>query len=128
MLQIQKQQFFFLGIFTTVVNQNTPMQVQFLYGIWMCMVNAGWFILVAYLFTTKNIRNVFLKKKGLFEIFMGIVLIGLALRLLLTFKNSLSRKSIKTTSSLPIKAKNKCSQLLNSPPKRRTSCFGFGNG
>lgn len=39
------------------------MQVQFLYGIWMCMVNAGWFILVAYLFTTKNIRNVFLKKK-----------------------------------------------------------------
>ena len=80
-----KATIFFLGIFTTVVNQNTPMQVQFLYGIWMCMVNAGWFILVAYLFTTKNIRNVFLKKKGLFEIFMGIVLIGLALRLLLTF-------------------------------------------
>lgn len=80
-----KATIFFLGIFTTIVSQSTPIYIQFLYGIWMCMVNAIWFIMVAYLFTTQRIRNAFLQKKKWFEIFMGFVLILLALKLLLGF-------------------------------------------
>lgn len=80
-----KATIFFLGIFTTIVSQSTPMSVQFLYGIWMCMVNAIWFIIVAYLFTTQKVRQAFLQKKKWFEFFMGIVLIMLALKLLVGF-------------------------------------------
>ena len=75
---------FFLGIFTTVVSQTTPLSVQFTYGVWMCMVNALWFIVVAYLFTLNHIRMVFLQRKKWFEITMGIILIALALRLFIT--------------------------------------------
>lgn len=83
-----KATIFFLGIFTTVVHQSTPLNIQFLYGIWMCFVNAAWFIVVAYLFTTQKVRNVFLQKKKWFEIFMGLVLILLAIRLLISFNFS----------------------------------------
>ncbi|TCM61417.1 RhtB (resistance to homoserine/threonine) family protein [Acinetobacter calcoaceticus] len=80
-----KATIFFLGIFTTIVSQQTPMTIQFFYGAWMCMVNAAWFILVAVLFTTQNIRQMFLNKKKIFEIVMGVILILLALKLVLDF-------------------------------------------
>ncbi|MGQ1158698.1 LysE family translocator (plasmid) [Acinetobacter baumannii] len=83
-----KATIFFLGIFTTVVHQSTPLNIQFLYGIWMCFVNAAWFIVVAYLFTTQKVRSAFLQKKKWFEIFMGLVLILLAIRLLISFNFS----------------------------------------
>lgn len=83
-----KATIFFLGIFTTVVHQSNPLNIQFLYGIWMCFVNAAWFIVVAYLFTTQKVRNAFLQKKKWFEIFMGLVLILLAIRLLISFNFS----------------------------------------
>ncbi|MGN7650753.1 LysE family translocator, partial [Acinetobacter baumannii] len=45
-----KATIFFLAIFTTIVSTTTPMKVQVFYGIWMCMVNAIWFMVVSVLF------------------------------------------------------------------------------
>lgn len=83
-----KATIFFLGIFTTIVSPSAPIHIQLLYGIWMCFVNATWFVAVAYLFTTQKVRNSFLQKKKWFEIFIGIVLIFLAFRLIVSFKFS----------------------------------------
>lgn len=80
-----KATIFFLGIFTTIVSPQTPMMVQFFYGAWMCMVNAAWFMLVAVLFTTGRVRQVFLSKKKVFEMVMGAILILLALKLIFDF-------------------------------------------
>jgi len=50
----------------------------------------------------------------------------------LDFNNSLSitsfSKALLFKNIKAYKSKSTCSQLLNSLPKRRTSCFGFGNG
>lgn len=80
-----KATIFFLGIFTSIVSPQTPMLIQFGYGLWMCLVNATWFMLVAVLFTTTKVRHMFLSKKNMFEIVMGVILILLALKLLFDF-------------------------------------------
>lgn len=80
-----KATIFFLGIFTTIVSPQTPMAIQFGYGLWMCMVNASWFMLVAVLFTTQHIRQMFLNKKKIFEMVMGVILILLAFKLIFDF-------------------------------------------
>lgn len=79
-----KATLFFLAIFTTIVSRQTPLKIQMLYGIWMCSVNAIWFILVSLLFSTVKVRRVFVAKRHWFERSMGIILIALAVRLLLT--------------------------------------------
>ena len=62
-----KATIFFLAIFTTLVSPTTPMKVQFVYGIWMCSVNALWFMLVAVLFSRPIVRQQFLKMGKKFE-------------------------------------------------------------
>lgn len=78
-----KATIFFLSIFTTLVSVTTPVKIQVFYGLWMCAVNALWFIIVAKLFSYAYIRNQFLKKINIFEKLMGGILIILALTLLL---------------------------------------------
>ncbi|WP_448512026.1 LysE family translocator [Photorhabdus laumondii] len=77
-----KATLFFLAIFTTVVSSNTPIPIQMFYGVWMCMVNAVWFVLVSVIFSNVLIRNKFIRKGYWFERVMGLVLIGFAVRLL----------------------------------------------
>jgi threonine/homoserine/homoserine lactone efflux protein len=60
------------------------MKVQFAYGVWMCIVNALWFMLVAVLFSRPVVRQQFLKMGKQFERLMGLILIALALKLLFT--------------------------------------------
>ncbi|WP_017905790.1 LysE family translocator [Pseudomonas asplenii] len=79
-----KATLFFLAIFTTVVSASTPLQVQALYGLWMCAVNALWFILVSLLFSSERVRQAFLRMGHWFERGMGIVLILFAGRLVLS--------------------------------------------
>ena len=79
-----KATIFFLAIFTTLVSPTTPMKVQFVYGVWMCSVNALWFMLVAVLFSRPIVRQQFLKMGKKFERVMGLILIALALKLLFT--------------------------------------------
>ncbi|MEG1235573.1 MAG: LysE family transporter, partial [Acinetobacter sp.] len=79
-----KATIFFLAIFTTLVSPTTPMKVQFAYGVWMCSINALWFMLVAVLFSRPVVRQQFLKMGKQFERLMGLILIALALKLLFT--------------------------------------------
>lgn len=76
-----KATIFFLAIFTTIVSMTTPMKVQVFYGIWMCMVNAIWFMVVSVLFAQPIVRKRFLEFGVYFERVMGVLLIGIALRL-----------------------------------------------
>ena len=77
-----KATLFFLAIFTTVVSATTPLKIQVLYGVWMCLVNAGWFVLVSLLFARPGIRQKFLRLGGRLEAFMALVFLAFALRLL----------------------------------------------
>lgn len=77
-----KATIFFLAIFTTIVSTTTPMKVQVFYGVWMCMVNAIWFMVVSVLFAQPIVRKRFLEFGGYFERVMGVLLIGIALRLI----------------------------------------------
>ncbi len=52
------------------------------YGIWMCMVNAIWFMVVSVLFAQPIVRKRFLEFGVYFERVMGVLLIGIALRLI----------------------------------------------
>lgn len=76
-----KATLFFLVIFTTIISPATPLSIQILNGLWMCLATMAWYTLVSRLFTRPNIRNLFLKRKKWFEIFIGIVLIALAIDL-----------------------------------------------
>lgn len=78
-----KATLFFLAIFTTLVQPATPLPVQALYGLWMCGVNAGWFMIVAVLFTVVRVRDAFLRMGHWLERLMGVVLLLFALRLVL---------------------------------------------
>lgn len=77
-----KATLFFLAVFTTVVKATTPFWVQVLYGIWMCLVNATWFVLVCLIFSNPAVRARFVRSGHWFERFMGVLLVGFAARLL----------------------------------------------
>jgi len=76
-----KATLFFLAMFTTLVQPTTPLLVQGFYGLWMCGVNAAWFMLVAALFTVDSIRHAFLRMGHWLERLMGVILLLFALRL-----------------------------------------------
>jgi threonine/homoserine/homoserine lactone efflux protein len=78
-----KATLFFLAIFTTMVSVQTPLWVQVAYGAWMCVINALWFVFVAFFFSNQTIRAQFLRLGHWFERLMGVVLLGFAVKLLL---------------------------------------------
>jgi threonine/homoserine/homoserine lactone efflux protein len=53
----------------------------------MCCVNAGWFMLVAGLFTVVRVRETFLRIGHWLERFMGLVLLLFAVRLVVQAVN-----------------------------------------
>ncbi|WP_339544994.1 LysE family translocator [Pseudomonas sp. RA_35y_Pfl2_P32] len=79
-----KATLFFLAIFTTLISATTPLGVQALYGLWMCLVNALWFVLVALFFSSNRVRQQFMRMGHWFERTMGVILILFAGRLLLS--------------------------------------------
>lgn len=80
-----KATLFFLAVFTTVVSSSTPLSMQAGYGVWMCFVNASWFVFVSSIFSHPSIRQTFLSVGHRFEQIMGLLLVLLALRLLWGF-------------------------------------------
>ena len=79
-----KATLFFLAIFTTLISATTPLQIQALYGLWMCCVNALWFVIVAVFFSSNRVRVLFLRMGHWFERTMGVILILFAGRLILS--------------------------------------------
>ena len=78
-----KATLFFLAVFTTVVSSSTPLSTQMLYGIWMCLINAGWFIVVSLIFTNGHVRERFIRMGSWFERVTGVLLLAFSLRLLI---------------------------------------------
>lgn len=79
-----KATLFFLAIFTTLISATTPLQIQAVYGVWMCFVNALWFVIVALFFSSARVREVFMRMGHWFERTMGVILILFAGRLILS--------------------------------------------
>lgn len=79
-----KATLFFLAVFTTVVSPATPLWVQGLYGLWMCVATAAWFVVVALLFSRQAVRQRFLAYGHWFERIMGVLLLAFALKLFLS--------------------------------------------
>lgn len=77
-----KAMLFFLAIFTTLVSESTPISIKLFYAIWMCLVNAAWFMSISLLFSSAAVRNKFLSHSHIFERIMGGVLLLFAGRLL----------------------------------------------
>ncbi len=78
-----KATLFFFTLFTTVIAAETPLPVLLGYGIWMIVITALWFCLVAWVMVQPAIRSRFLRAGVWFDRLLGVLLILLALRLLL---------------------------------------------
>jgi len=77
-----KATLFFLSLFTVVISPQTPIFIQFLYGIYMAVATALWFSMVSMLFGQQRIRYLFGTIGHWFERLMGLSLCLLGLRLL----------------------------------------------
>lgn len=69
---------FFVAIFATLISPLTPTPVRILYGVWICLVTAVWFMLVATLFTQEPVRRKFLRLGPWIDRAMGVVFIAFA--------------------------------------------------
>jgi len=74
---------FFLAIFTSIINVDTPFGVKALYGIWMCLVTIIWFSLVSLIFTNKVIQDKFMRFNIWFEFITGVILVSVALYMII---------------------------------------------
>lgn len=81
-----KATLFFLSLFTLVINPETPLSVKLFMGGEMSIVTSLWFILVAYLVTHHIVKNRIEKVQRYAERFIGIVLIGLGIKVALSSK------------------------------------------
>lgn len=78
-----KATLFFLALFTVVIDPATPLWIQTLYGGYLALATFLWFALLAGLLGLPVVRDRLLASGAWFERAMGVVLIGLALRLVL---------------------------------------------
>lgn len=76
-----KPVFFFLSIFSTVVNAHTPMPVKFGYGLVMASSLILWFVGVSLFMTTPRMRAAFTRASKWIDRASGLVFIALGLKL-----------------------------------------------
>lgn len=79
-----KATLFFLSLFTVVINPHTPLAVQAGYGVYLAVATALWFCLVAMLFSQQRVRAGFARLGHWFDRLMGVVLVGLGIKLAFT--------------------------------------------
>jgi RhtB (resistance to homoserine/threonine) family protein len=76
-----KATLFFLSLFALAVSTDTPTQVKAIYGIYMVVATALWFCFLSLILSGKKVRQFFNRNGFWFDRIMGIILIGLALRI-----------------------------------------------
>jgi len=79
-----KATLFFLSLFTFVIGPNTPSSVSWFLGVMMMVNTTIWFSLVAIFFTQSRIRSIFNKHQKTFNIIFGLLLIGIAIKIVFT--------------------------------------------
>ena len=79
-----KATLFFLSVFALGVSEQTPNEVKAVYGLYMAIATGLWFAFLSYCVSFPQIRN-FLRKQGYwFDRLMGVVLIALAIKVVLS--------------------------------------------
>jgi len=78
-----KATLFFLAIMVSIVSVNTPLNIKVYYGIWMCFINAAWFILVSVLFSHGVFRDWFQRNTQTIERASGILLLIFSAQLII---------------------------------------------
>ncbi|WP_427982430.1 LysE family transporter [Agarivorans sp.] len=82
-----KATLFFLSLFTVVIQTSTPLAVQLGYGLYMVVATMLWFCMVSWLFSTERVRRKFMQVGHWFDRTMGVVLVSLGIRLLLSSRS-----------------------------------------
>ncbi len=77
-----KAMLFFLFLFTTLVQSDTPINQKLFYGLYLSVYTFLWFYLIASVFGIQSIRSRFLNYGVWFSRVMGVILIVFALILL----------------------------------------------
>ena len=75
-----KATLFFLSIFSVVVSDKTPNGWFVVYGIYLSLATMMWFSFISLILSKTYIRNKFMSIGHYFDWLMGIVLIGLAIK------------------------------------------------
>lgn len=76
-----KATLFFLSLFTVVISPDTPHEIQFCYGLYMTLATALWFSGLSTVLGYKRVRSLFQQKAHWIERTVGVVLIGLGIKL-----------------------------------------------
>lgn len=79
-----KATIFFLSIFTQIVNVDTPLLIQVIYGAIISIVHFIWFSSVAYFFSHPVILNKFQRYQKKIEMFVGAALILFGIKVAFT--------------------------------------------
>ncbi|WP_394227195.1 LysE family transporter [Pseudoalteromonas spongiae] len=75
-----KATLFFLSLFTLVISVETPIKVQVGYGLYMAVATLVWFSFLSIVLSRSKVRAFFLRAGHWFDRGIGVVLIGLAIR------------------------------------------------
>ncbi len=79
-----KTALFFIALFTQVVDPQTPFEAQVGFGAYISLAHLAWFAFVAYFLTHDALFTVFDKMKVWIERIVGVCLIGLGVKLVLS--------------------------------------------
>lgn len=77
-----KTTLFFVSIFTSIVSINTPIYIQFLYGLYCVIANILWYMMIANILSKESNLNIFNKHQAKIEKIIGVILIILGLKLI----------------------------------------------
>ena len=78
-----KTTLFFLGIFTQLVDEDTPLIMQMTYGFIISLAHLVWFSLLSYLITHQKLLPKVKQYQIVINGLMGVTLVGLGLKLIL---------------------------------------------
>ena len=76
-----KATLFFLSLYVSIVDQNTPYTIQAGYGLYMACATTAWFTLIATLFGNSTIRHRYERYAHWIDRVVGVILIALAVQL-----------------------------------------------
>ncbi len=79
-----KATLFFLALFTVVIDANTPLLVQLIYGLYLALATFVWFALLSKVLGRQSLREYLLRAGPWFERGMALILVLLAAQLFLT--------------------------------------------
>ncbi|WP_462164523.1 LysE family translocator [Pseudoalteromonas xiamenensis] len=75
-----KATLFFLSLFTLVISADTPPSIQAIYGLYMAIATWAWFSGLSMVLSKPNVRQFFHRAGHWFDRGIGVILVGLAIR------------------------------------------------